>query len=322
MRRRWAAIILAVLLLIQGAAFGEETDTVYQLVSKNLRLYDLAGTGWLIEPWKIYFLPDKAITQAESFNKVTGAFKNLDTYVYLVDSCRSMDLDRMDEDSALWTLIQEHYPNSTIDHLKISSVEDYCRYFYKTDHHWNYRGSYEGYKAIIRMMLGDEEPLLEPVETVEFDVKFNGSYNKLLKRKKSDELFTVYRFEYPPMTVKINGKTKKSYGMQDAYFAGRINKQAYTNHYEAFYGGDEGIVEFCTGDESRENVIVFGNSFSNAIDMLVASHFNHSYFIDMRHYKDDMGEKLNLTASIKKWKISKIMLMGDPYFFKWGTTYR
>ena len=56
--------------------------------------------------------------------------------------------------------------------------------------------------------------------------------------------------------------------------------------------------------------------------MLVASHFNHTYFIDMRHYKDDMGEKLDLTASIKKWKISKVMLLGDPYFFKWGTTYR
>ena len=322
MKRCWIAGMLALLLMVQGTAFGEESNTVYHVVSKNLRLYDLNGTGWLIEPWKIYFKRDAAITQANSFNKVTGAFKKLDTYVYLVESSRSMNMDEMEEDSALWTLIQEYYPNSGIGHLKINSVESYCSYFYKTDHHWNYKGSYEGYKAIISMMLGEDEPLLEPEETVEFNVKFNGSYNKLLKRKNCDEFFTVYRFHYPSMTVKINGKVRKAYGMQDSYFAGRINKQPFTNHYEAFYGGDEGLVEFCTDDESKENVIVFGNSFSNSVARLMASHFNHSYFIDMRHYKDDMGQKLDLTASIKKWKISKILLMGDPYFFKWGTTYR
>ena len=322
MKRRWTAYILIFLLLFQGTAVSEETETVYQLVSSKHKLYDLAGTGWLIEPWKIYFVPDAAITQAESFNKVTGAFKKLDTYVYLVDSSRSMNMDDMKADSALWSLIREHYPQSTVGHLKPESVEDYCKYFYKTDHHWNYRGSYEGYKAIIRMMLGENEPLLEPAETVEFNVTFNGSYNKLLKRKNCDEQFTVYRFEYPSMTVRINGKVKKSYGMQESYFAGRINRQAFTNHYEGFYGGDEGLLELCTDDNSKENVIVFGNSFSNSIAMLIASHFNHSYFIDMRHYKDDMGQKLDLTASIKKWKISKIVLMGDPYFFKWGTTYR
>ena len=322
MKRRVIAGILAMLLLLQGAAFGEEKDTVYQVASKKLRIYDLAGTGWLIEPWKIYFLPEKTKTQAESFNKVTGAFKKLDTYVYLVESSRSMNMDEMDADSALWTLIRESYPNSTIGHLEINSIETYCQYFYKTDHHWNYRGSYEGYKAVIRMMLGEDEPLLEPVETVEFPVNFNGSFNKQMKRKNSDEPFTVYRFNYPEMSVKINGKTSKTYGMQEKYFQGKINKQPLTNHYEGVYGGDEGLVEFCTGDDSKENVIIFSNSFSNALDMLVASHFNHTYFIDMRHYKDDMGEKLDLTASIKKWKISKVMLLGDPYFFKWGTTYR
>ena len=322
MIRRRIAVILALLLLVQGAALGEGEDTVYHLVRKQPKLYDLAGTGWLIENWKDYFLPDKAITQAKSFNKVTGAFKNLDTYVYLVESSRSMDMDHMEADSELWKVIQENYPNSTIGHLKISSVEDYCRYFYKTDHHWNYRGSYQGYTEIIRMMLGEDEPLLEPLETVEFNVMFNGSFNKQMKKKNSDEPFTVYRFDFPDMTVKINGKTKKSYGRWSTYFDGKMNKQPFTNHYEGFYGGDEGLVEFCTGDESKENVIVFGNSFSNAIVMLLASHFNHSYFIDMRHYGEDMGQKLNLTASIKKWKVTKILLIGDPYFFKWGTTYR
>jgi len=35
-----------------------------------------------------------------------------------------------------------------------------------------------------------------------------------------------------------------------------------------------------------------------------------------------MDAKLNLTKSIKAWNVTKVLLMGDAYFFKWGTTYR
>ena len=29
---------------------------------------------------------------------------------------------------------------------KINNYDDYKEYFYKSDHHWNHKGSYEGYK--------------------------------------------------------------------------------------------------------------------------------------------------------------------------------
>ena len=58
------------------------------------------------------------------------------------------------------------------DYLRIGSLEEYGRYFYTTDHHWNYRGSYAGYCQIVRMLLGEDEPVIEPAETVTFPVKF------------------------------------------------------------------------------------------------------------------------------------------------------
>lgn len=324
MLKRLTAVILLLILLTQGCSLGEEeSSSVYRVVSEKHKIYGLADTGWLIEHWTQKYIPDNTIKQAKSFNKVMSAFRNsVKTYVYLINSSRTMNLDDITGDPPVWTLIQENYPDSTIDSLKIDSLETYQQYFYKTDHHWNYYASYLGYKQIIRMLLGEDEPLLEPVETVEFPVMFNGSYNKRLNRTDSDQPFTVYRFDYPEMTVRINGK-KKAYGRQSAYFEGKINKkQKLTNHYAEFYGGDEGLVEFCTDQPEKENIIIFCNSFSNAVKMLIASHFNHTYFMDLRHYQDDMGEKCNLTKSIKSWKVTKVMLLGDGAFFSLGTTYR
>ena len=56
--------------------------------------------------------------------------------------------------------------------------------------------------------------------------------------------------------------------------------------------------------------------------MLIASHFNHTYFLDLRHYYEDMGEKFNLTRSVKAWNVTKVMLLGDGAFFSLGTPYR
>lgn len=322
MIKRILSVLLAAALLWQPA-LAEEGQNAYTVVSKKKNLYSLADTGYLIEDYQLYFVPEAAITQAESFNKVLSAFPDVKTYVYLATSSRCLDFNRLEDGSPLYKLLKEQYPNSALDCLPVHSFEDYCKYFYKTDHHWNYQGSYMGYTQIIRMMLGEEEPLLEPLETVTFNVNFNGSLNELIKRDTSDEKFTVYRFDYPEMTIRVNGKKKAAYGNPNTYFNGKYNtKDKYKNHYAAFYGGDVGLLQFSTGDESKENVIIFANSFGNAVAMLIASHFNNTYFIDMRHYKEDMGEKLNLTNSIKKWNISKVMLMGDPYFYKWGTTYR
>ena len=52
------------------------------------------------------------------------------------------------------------------DHLKYRTFEQFCDYFYSTDHHWNHRGSYQGYVDIVHMLLGEEEEILiENTET-------------------------------------------------------------------------------------------------------------------------------------------------------------
>lgn len=326
MKIRTFAVIAAFVMLLACSAFvpgmAEETESMYEPVNAKKGIYRLKGTDYLVMDYHLYFKPEQTVQQARSFTEIMSQFPDVKTYVYCVTTFRTLDFDHLEEEPPLFTLIRENYPDSETACLEIGSVEEYTDYYYQTDHHWNYKGSYAGYEQIVHMLLGEDEPLMEPVETVEFPVYFNGSTNKELNLKDCKERFTVYRFEYPEMQIKINDKKKSSYGLQKNYFAGKYSTQPFVNHYGQFYGGDVGLIEICTGDESKGNLLVLANSLSNPIDLLLATHFNHTYFVDTRHYSKDMGGLFWLSRAVEKWDIGQVLMLGDGQFFMSGATYR
>ena len=316
MRRRLAALFILWIILIQAAA-GAEQASCYGAIEYYSGYFHLAETAWVVENPKKEGDPASVRSQADGYRTLAEKC-GADLYVYLVETSRCVDFDNLQEDVPIWPLLQESYPGCTLDHLKIDSVETYCNWFYQTDHHWNYKGSYEGYTEIIRMLLGEDEPLLEPVETVSFPFVFNGSYYKRMNRNDGHEGFTVYRFEYPEMTIMINESRRKSYGKADLYFGGEIvSPMSLTNHYAEFYGGDTAMVQFCTHREDRENILIISNSYSNAVDMLIASHFNITLVVDPREIKSIYGEGTTLGTLIRGYQFDKILLLGDSSFFMW-----
>ena len=162
LKRLLAALLLSILAI--QTACAEKQPSVYHLVSQEPPIYELADTGWLVEYWGFRYSTRKMKKQAQTFNEVMSAFDEVKTYVFLINSSRSMDLDHLDSDPPVWTKLKNLYPNSTLGSFQVKTLEDYQKFYYKTDHHWNYIASYEGYTQIIRMLLGEDEPLLEPVE--------------------------------------------------------------------------------------------------------------------------------------------------------------
>ena len=319
MLRRLTTILTTLALIVCIlTATGAAEGSVYEAIAGYSGLYRLAGTNWLIESPEHDRVEGETQRQAEGYRAFAERNGVEEVYVYLINSSRSVNLDDPQAETPLWKLLQECYPDCTLDYLKIDSVDAYCNYFYKTDHHWNYKGSYEGYKAIIRMMLGEDEPLMQPEETVEFPFVFNGSFNKKLNRTDSDEKFTVYRFEYPEMDITVNRGWAKAYGRAKLYFAGKANSEnGFTNHYGQFYGGENGLIEFSTGRPEKESIMIISNSFSNPVDMLIASHFNNTAVVDPRFFDEEIGAEVSMDALIRTYGITKILLIGDPTFFRW-----
>ena len=316
--KRWTAVFLALMMLLP-AACGAEDGTVYKLANSNERLYDLGDTGWVVEQPR-YMDSYPASTKDLAVYYCGIAEKNglEPPYVYLINSSKSIDFDHPEETPRIWTTLQECFPDSRLGYLEIRSIEDFCNYFYKTDHHWNYKGSYQGYKDIIRLILGEDEPLMEPLETVQFPFTFNGSYNKRLGRENCDELFTVYRFDYPEMELWINLGRKKDYGRAKVYFDGSMDASySFTNHYGEFYGSNRALIQFGTNRPEKESLLIFCNSYACANCMLIATHFNNTLLVDMREFDDVLGGKTTIDQLISRYGVTKILLMGDASFFRW-----
>lgn len=236
------------------------------------------------------------------------AFKDVDSYFYFVNQSKSINFNTVsNKENEFLTYIKKEFHFKDIDGLKIQSFEQYKDYFYETDHHWNYKGSYQGYKDIIQMILPQDQ-LLEPIKEKTYDVYYYGSNARTTSIYSNKEKFTVYQFDLPKYTTYING-VKSVYGNKKMY----ENNQYYTNegynHYRAYYGGDFAEVIYDFHQPEKENLLIIAPSYSNANNDLIASHFNKTFVIDLRHYKNEFGHTFNAQKYCQENHIDKFVLM-------------
>lgn len=188
----------------------------------------------------------------------------------------------------------------------MDDLDTFRRWFYRTDHHWNYLGSYEGYLELLDLLEIDEAPLA-PAETVTLSARLTGSKASSSKARTVTEPFTAYRFDYPTMAVTVNGAAAADYGAQDAFLSGARSDITYGN----FYGGDLGEVIFDTGTEGRGSLLVIGESYDNAVLKLLASHYDKLYSIDLRYYKNYMKQDFRLGDYLAEHGIDQVLLIGN-----------
>ena len=60
---------------------------------------------------------------------------------------------------------------------------------------------------------------------------------------------------------------------------------------------------------------MIGESYDNAINELLASHFNHTYNVDLRNYERENGKPFNLDAFVTEHSIDRILLIGNIDYY-------
>lgn len=243
----------------------------------------------------------------KKYSEING---KLDMHYYYITSPINYNMTKNQMGVNISDLMKNHFKGEyKFDYLKIETPEQLMSYFYKTDHHWNYNGSYEGYKDIMKLLDAEEE-IKEPLEKVVFDFDFYGSASRVTSIYEYAGPFTAYKFDYSEHDMYINGN-KASYGAENEYFNGRYNTSKEMNHYGIFYGGDYGEVMFDFKNNKKDNVLIIGNSFTNAVNKLVASGFNKTYVIDLRHYESAFGQKFDIEKYAKEKDIDKVLILMD-----------
>lgn len=256
-------------------------------------------------------MADALDEKIDNYNQYFTAFPDVDFYLYYVEKDTDINFET-NEKVLAYEYLRDRLDLSG-DHMarfRIDSFDEFSARFYRTDHHWNYVGSYQGYTEVMEL-LGVSDPLLTPLETVTLPGTFSGSKAAGSGIDSFSETFSVYRFDYPAMEVQINGRPADDYGSQDLYLSGQGGQPT----YGGFYGGDDGEVIFSTGQTDRENILILGESYDNAVLKLIASHFNHTCCVDLRYYSTYMGQDFCFTDYLKEHDITKVLLIGNIDYF-------
>ena len=243
--------------------------------------------------------------KADNYNEYFAAHPDLDFTVFYIEKDTEINFETGEKVPACAYLFDQlSLPRNHLGCYEVNSFNEFSLRFYRTDHHWNEWGSYRGYAQLLDLLGVEDAPLSSTGDSVELGT-FSGSKATGATAMFS-ESFYAYQYDFPDMDVTVNGQPGR-YGNQEAFFAGEGGAPS----YGAFYGWDDGEVIFSTGRSERENILILGESYDNAVVQLLATHFNNTYAVDLRYYEAYMGQKFSFSDYVAEHGITKVLLIGN-----------
>jgi hypothetical protein len=193
--------------------------------------------------------------------------------------------------------------------LLFSGIDDHINYFFNTDHHWNIRGACRAYLEIYKMLAIGYPAISPAMKCDEFitvpDVMFLGSLARETLYPIQPEKFEISDVSLPPYR-KIIDRNVTYYTAGPQQLIKNLSHNPYTGLYVKFYGLHVPLKEYIFDNRSQRNAMIIGDSFVNSIEPYLASHYNHTYFVDFRGY-----EHFSLGEFLKEYHVDDIIIIGD-----------
>lgn len=161
-------------------------------------------------------------------------------------------------------------------------------FYYSSDHHFSLKGALACYHALmeaIRQKTGLQLPELVEggnLELVTLENRFIGSMNrKLYGLWESDDRLVVAR---PADPVAF---TREDEGRMSEPFIYRLPESGgHSVDYEVYMGGDKAETVIRTGRPELPSLLVFGDSYTNALECLLYWSFDETRSLDLRYYDE------------------------------------
>lgn len=169
-----------------------------------------------------------------------------------------------------------------------SSHQNREAWFYKTDHHWNMDGAYEGYK-ILAEALGHGDSLVVKGEKNYESPAFYGSYTRDgLFDDFSDTVFD-YNFDLPLYEVKIDGEKQDMESL--VHSQDERTDVKFASRYSGRFHGEFKEIEITNPElTDGSKLLIVGDSFTNCIERLLATHYETTVVFDPRDTAGNDGE--------------------------------
>lgn len=295
--------------------FKVNTKMVYYHMLPKENYHYLSNGVYLFNDYLIYGprylseIKENHLAKIENINLAVRTLPNISFYLYYIEKDTDIDFRNLDKMNIYENLIETLDKSVKTSKFEINSFEEFANYFYKTDHHWNYKGSYKGYQDLVTLMSLSNDNNFEQELCLS---SMSGSKASAIGGNKIFyEQFCAYLFNLKSHDVYINNEKVSAYG----YYKDIILNPPENVSYAEYYGADFGLVLFDYHNKEKDNLLIIGESYDNAINELIASNFNKTYNVDLRAYETDMKEKFNFVDFVKKNKISKVLLIGNVDYY-------
>lgn len=234
-------------------------------------------------------------------------FPNINLFVYEVT--RENDMDFAKNYNMFLHKYLDKY--AKVDSFSIiNNYDTYKKYFFKTDHHWNYEGQYAGYLEIADLL-----KIKNPIKIVQkdcFDVKYYGSKARQIGETKIYDELCAYKYDIPEFYSTVAGEKYDFNLKRKKYYENDASIYKNVAHYSQLFGEDIGeIIYTFPSNKGKNSILMFVDSYSNPINEAIASNYYHTYVVDLRWYEELIGEKFVLEQYLLNHDdISDILFVG------------
>lgn len=186
-----------------------------------------------------------------------------------------------------------------------------AEYYSAVDHHYTYYGAYAAYRAVMEHLTagGEDLPVLteEELEFWEVPNPYIGSRNRKLYNLWEHTERAVIGVQKMPVAFL---RTDNGEPTQRPLFVLPVQEQLPTT-YNLYMGGDfaETILE--TQRPELPDALIFGDSFSNAMETLLYASFDETRILDLRHYTEK-----SLREYIEEYRPDYVLcIMNDTFYY-------
>ena len=256
-------------------------ETGFLDISMAMR-HEVAAENMLDELWHV--------------NRIAAANKDVNFFVFLAtrmqDTAYYNDYNPHEESTKD---IFDDFINGLSDDvagvawLDIDTFEKRMERCFRTDHHWNAWGAYQGYYDIICMMnkiipeIGEPLPLKGVIEFP--NVEYRGSGAGRTQTPIYYDTFQVMDIDLPRQHPTEKVTSKRSEYERGRYDIDRLGKNDYTGHYENFYN-QPNMITYPDNNTGRK-LLILGDSYSYWVTWLIGANFDKT-FVHYTLYEQDL----------------------------------
>ena len=176
------------------------------------------------------------------------------------------------------------------------------------DNHYSMQGAFLAYQRVLEHVTertGLDIPILREEDVVmeELPNKYLGSRErKLLDQMDLGEHLYILRPKEEIPFIRTNEGTE---GAASVY--AMSGSPADTLTYDLYMGGDVPETVIDTGREELPNILIYGDSMTNAMECVMYLSFNEMHSLDLRYYQG-----MSLTDYIEAMKPDVVVCIRDP----------